>query len=185
MSEKKINLPEQGSAQMVDKLLETEKDVIELSSGVVLKIKDKIRPSIIIDILSDVEDKRPEPPTVYVEAIGREEVNLDDPGYIDRVNRWETVSAGRIADALILLGTEIESIPKGLEKPEDSGWIDMVETLGFRLNRRSDSARYLAWVKHVAIEDQDDWTKITEAVGRKAGVTEADVQRAQNSFPSP
>ena len=184
MVERKVNLPEQESAQMVDKVLASTKDVVELSSGVVLRIKDKIKPSIIIDILSDVEEKRPEPPTVYIEAIGREEVNLDDPGYVDRFNRWETVSAGRIADALILLGTTIESVPDGLDLPEDNGWLDMVETLGFSLNRRSQSARYLAWVKHVAIEDQDDWTSITEAVGRKAGVTEADVQRAQNSFPA-
>ena len=182
MSEK-TNLPEQESAAMVDRL-ETRKDVIELSSGVVLKIKPKIKPSIIIDILSDVEEKRPQPPTNYIEALGREEVNFDDPAYIDQFERWETVSAGRIADALILLGTEIESIPKGLDTPADNGWIDMVETLGFRLNRNSKSARYLAWVKHVAIEDQADWEKITIRVGQQAGVREADVQKAQDSFPS-
>lgn len=184
MSERKVNLPEQDSANMVDELLTERKDVIVLSSGVSLKIKDKIRPSIIIDILSDVEEKRPEPPVVYLEKFGREEVNFDDPDYLEKVSRWETVSAGRIADALILLGTEIESVPEGVDWPADSGWIEIVETLGFNLNRHSKSARYLAWVKHVAIEDQDDWMMITEAVGRQAGVTEADVKRAQNSFPA-
>lgn len=184
MVEKKVNLPEQESAQMVDEILTERKDVVELKSGVVLKVKDRIKPSIIIDILSDVEDKRPEAPVVYLEKFGREEINLDDPDYLERLNRWETVSAGRIADALILIGTEVQSVPEGLEQPEDNGWLDMVETLGFTLNRHSKAARYLAWVKHVAIEDQDDWLAITEAVGRQAGVTEADVKRAQNSFPS-
>lgn len=176
-------LGEQKSADLVEKALDKGDGIFELSSGVKLRTKDTINPSIIIDILAELESKRPEPPVVYVKAIDREEVNLDDPDYIDRLQRWETVSAGRIADALILTGTEIKFIPKGLEKPEDDEWLEVLRVLGFRLAYDSKPARYLAWVKHVAIQDQFDWEAITENVGRQAGVTEADVQRAQDSFP--
>lgn len=175
-------LSEQKSADLVEKALDKGEGIFELSSGVKLKTKDTINPSIIIDILSELESKRPEPPVVYIQAIDRDEVNLDDPRYIDRLQRWETVSAGRIADALILTGTEIEFIPEGIEKPEDDEWLEVLNALGFRLNRNSKPARYLAWVKHVAIIDQHDWEAITDNVGRQAGVTEADVKRAQGSF---
>lgn len=174
---------DQKTLKIVEEALEKRKDIFELSSGVVLKTKAKINPSVIIDILSAVEKVRPEAPVIYIENLDREEINYDDPEYVDRLGRWETVSAGRIADALILLGTEIKSIPKGVEKPEGNAWIETLEVLGFKLNRRSTPARYLAWVKHVAIQDQDDWEAITENVGRMAGVTEADVKRAQSSFP--
>lgn len=174
---------DQKTLKLVKEAQEKRKDIIELSSGVVLKTKAKINPSVIIDILSAVEENRPEPPIVYIEDIDRDEINLDDPDYIESLGRWETVSAGRIADALILLGTEIKSVPKGVEKPDGNAWVETLEVLGFKLNRRSTPARYLAWVKHVAIQDQDDWEAITENVGRMAGVTEADVKRAQSSFP--
>lgn len=93
------------------------------------------------------------------------------------------MSAGRISDVLILLGTKVDFIPEGIDHPKDNKWIETLEVLGFSLNRRSEPARYLAWVKHVAIQDKEDWELITENVGRMAGVTEADVQRAQSSFP--
>lgn len=175
-------LPEQKNAEAVQKAQNKSKDVIEFSTGVKLKVKEQMNPSVIIDILADLESVRPEPPTVYVEAIDREEINLEDPEYLKRLGRWEIVGSRRMVDALILIGTELLLIPKGIDKPEDSGWIGMLEVLGFKLNRRNKAARYLAWVKHVAIKTEDDWTVITENVGRRAGVSESDVQRAQSSF---
>jgi len=174
---------ENETAKLVDKVLEKKEGVFELSSGVVLRLKNTINPSVIIDILSELESGRPEPPVVYIEALDREEINYDDPNYISRKDRWETVSAGRIADALILLGTEIESLPKKIEGPNGNKWIDKYEALGFKIKRNSESARYLAWVKHEAIQNQKDWEAITENVGRLAGVSEADVKLAQDSFP--
>ena len=157
-------------------------DIIEFSTGVKLRINEEISPAILIDIVADLEEKRPEPPIVYIEALDREEVNLDDPDYAVRLERWDTVGTKRILDALILIGTEVEFVPKDLEKPKDNDWIAKLEVLGFKINRRSDSIRYLAWVKHVAIKTVEDMKVLTEQVGRRAGVSEADVQLAQKSF---
>ena len=175
---------ETKTVKAVEEATQKDDGIFELSSGVVLRTKKKISPSVLIDIVTEVENTRPKPPFVYIEALGREEVNLDDPEYIERLSRWEAVGAGRIADALILLGTEIESIPKGVEGPTGNEWIEIREVLGFKINRRSERARYLSWVKTVAIEDQHDWEKLTGHIGRVAGVTEADVKRAQDSFPN-
>ena len=183
MSDKGATLNEQETAEVVEKAQEKNRDVVEFSTGVKLKVKDQMNPSVLIDILSDLESKRPEPPIVYIEALDREEINMDDPSYIDRLNRWETASSGRIADALILIGTEVTFVPEGVESQDDNSWIGILEVLGFKMNRRSKAARYLAWVKHVAIQNVKDWEMITEQVGRRAGVSEADVNRAQSSFP--
>ena len=185
MAKEKAVLSEQESAEMVERIdkKNERENVFELSTGVVLKLKKSINPSTVIDILSEVESQRPEPPVVYLEQFGREEVNYDDPNYTDQMDRWEIVSSGRIADALILKGTEVEKVPNDLPKPEDNSWIEELEVLGLHLNRHSKAARYLAWVKHVAIQDQHDWEEITANVGRLAGINEADVKRAQDSFP--
>ena len=172
------------TTELVERAQEKNKDVVEFSTGVKLKIKEEMNPSVLIDILADLEKERPEPPVVYVEALDREEINLQDPEYIKRLQRWETASSGRIADALVLIGTESHFVPEKLEKPNDNGWIGMLEVLGFKLNRRSEAARYLAWVKHVAIQTVGDWELLTEQVGRRAGVSKSDVKLAQDSFPS-
>lgn len=183
MVEKKATLPEQESADLVEKIENKREDVFELSTGVILRLKERINPSTIIDILSELEKQRPEAPIVYLESFGREEVNYDDPDYIENVERWEVISSGRMADALILKGTSIEFLPEDMPGPSDNEWIEELEVLGFRLNRHSVPARYLAWVKHVAMQDEDDWKEVMAQVGRLAGVNEADVRRAQDSFP--
>lgn len=175
-------LPEQKNAEAVQKAQNKSKDVIEFSTGAKIKVKEQMNPSVFIDILADLEAVRPDPPTTYVEAIDREEVNLEDPEYLKNLGRWEIVGSRRMVDALILIGTEFLSAPKGLASPEDNDWIGVLEVLGFKLNRRSKASRYLAWVKHVAIKTADDWAVITENVGRRAGVSESDVQRTQSSF---
>jgi hypothetical protein len=158
-------------------------DVIEFSTGVKLRIKEEISPSTLVDIVADLEESRPQPPTVYIESLDRDEINFDDPEYAKRLERWDTLGTKRILDALILLGTEILFVPKGMEKPEDNMWIGLQEVLGFKINRRNEAVRYLAWVKAVAMKNVNDLKVMTEQVGRRAGVSEADVQLAQKSFP--
>ena len=183
MSNKGAISNEQESAKLVQKAQSKNIDIIEFSTGVKLRIKEEISPSILIDIIADLEEERPEPPVVYIEAIDREEINLDDPDYAKRLERWDTVGTKRILDTLLLIGTEIESVPKGMEKPEGNDWIGVLEVLGFKINRRNKSVRYLFWVKNVAIKTVEDLRMVTEQVGRRAGISEADVQLAQASFP--
>jgi hypothetical protein len=181
MSDKGATLNE--SAELARKVKEKDNNVLEFSTGVKLKINEEISPSILIDIVADLEEGRPEPPIHYIEELDREEVNLDDPEYAKRLERWDTLGTKRILDALILIGTEVEFIPEKMQKPTDNDWLGILEVLGFKINRRNKSVRYLSWVKHVAIKTVDDMKLITEQVGRRAGVSAADVELAQKSFP--
>jgi len=174
---------EQEAVDLVSKARSKNDDVIEFSTGVKLKINNELSSTILIDIIADLENDRPEPPEVYVEAIDRYEINFDDPEYAKRLERWNTVGSRRIIDALILLGTEVYFVPEGTETHNDNKWIGLLEVLGFKINRRDDSERYLAWVKRVAVKTTNDLKELTEQVGRRAGVSESDVNLAQSSFP--
>lgn len=155
-----------------------------LSSGVVLRVKSDVNPMVFLDIMTDMDKNRPTPPTVYVESLGRYEENPDHPDYVSRVKAYDAVYASRMNDALILLGTEFKSTTKKCGKPEDDEWIEEMELLGIHINRMSKAARYLGWVKRVAVRNAKDMLEIQRKAGRIAGVSEEDVAAAAKSFPS-
>lgn len=154
-------------------------DLIELSSGVVLKGK-KANPLVLIKVMSAFP--RPKPPVVFIKNMGRDMENPEDPDYIARVNAWKTESNNALLNALILLGTELFSVPKGFPKPEDDSWISDYSVLGLPINPEVKSWRYLNWITYKACTDEKDVQKIQEVVGRLSGVREADVQSAV-TFP--
>jgi len=154
-------------------------DEITLSSGVVLRAK-KANPLILITVMTRFP--RPKPPTFFMESMGREMENPDDPDYIERVKSWEVESNGQVLNALIMLGTELVSVPKGVAKPSDEKWLDGFKALDMPIHPSNDSWRYLTWVKFVAAPDESDLTLIQEAVGRLSGIAERDVKSAEQ-FP--
>lgn len=91
-----------------------DENIIELSTGVVLRAK-KVSPSILIEVITHA--KRPKPPTYFNDKMGRRMENPDDPDYIEQVNAYKYDQAGSLVTAMIMLGTEIVSIPDGLSGP--------------------------------------------------------------------
>ena len=156
-------------------------NLIELSSGVVLRLLGDVDPMTLMDVMSRLEEGRPKVPTVFIKALGRHEQNTEDPDYQARLSSWSTRYALEMANALILLGTEIKSTPRGFPKPRDDKWLAKLRVLKIDYDE-SPEGRYLAWVKHVAIKSAEDMNKVTSAVGRVAGVSEADVEVASESF---
>ncbi len=154
-------------------------DEFTLSNGVVLRAK-KANPIVLITVMSRYP--RPKPPTFFMETMGREMENPDDPDYIERVKAWETESNTQVLNALILLGTEFVSAPKNVQKPSDNKWLDKYKVLDMPVHPDNEDWRYLTWVKFVAASDEQDLALIQEAVGKKSGMAEADVKSAEQ-FP--
>lgn len=154
-------------------------DEFTLSSGVVLRAK-KANPLILITVMTRFP--RPKPPTFFMESMGREMENPDDPDYIERVRNWEIESNSQVLNALIMLGTELVSVPKGVPKPSDDKWLDTYKVLDMPVHPDNESWRYLTWVKFIAAPDETDLSVIQEAVGRLSGIREADVKSAEQ-FP--
>jgi len=154
-------------------------DEFTLSSGVVLRAK-KANPIVLITVMSRYA--RPKPPVFFMESMGREMENPDDPDYIERVKAWETESNTQVLNALILLGTEFVSAPKNVQKPADTKWLDKYKVLDMPIHPENEDWRYLTWVKFVAVADENDLALIQEAVGRLSGIAEADVKAAEQ-FP--
>ena len=171
-------------------------NLIQLSTGVVLRGR-KISPSLLIEIITS--KARPKPPTVFVKNMGRNMENLDDPDYIERVQAYKYEQAGSMVTAMILMGTEIVSIPPDMEGPHpftvETGkgrlkkveekwprWLEEYELLNLPMRSDSESWRYITWVKFRAAPDDQDLKLIQEVVGRLSGIRETDAQAAEE-FP--
>lgn len=156
-------------------------DEFTLSSGVVLRAK-KANPITLIKVMTRFP--RPKPPLVFMDAYGKDMENPDDPDYIERVKAWEMESNAQVLNALILLGTEFVSCPKGVPsyKDKDDRWLKKYKLLEMPVHPEDEDWRYLTWVTFVAAPDEKDLDVIQEAVSRKSGIAEADVKNAEQ-FP--
>lgn len=154
-------------------------DEFTLSSGVVLRAK-KANPITLIKVMTRFP--RPKPPVVFMESMGREMENPDDPDYIERVKAWEMESNAQILNALILLGTEFVSTPKGVPGFKDNKWLNKYKLLDMPIHPDDEDWRYLTWVTFVAAPDEKDLEVLQEAVSKKSGIAEADVKNAEQ-FP--
>ena len=154
-------------------------DKVTLSSGVVLKVKP-----VPILLLNRIQMRFPKVhvPVVYNPDKERDEPNPNDPDYLEAVERNESAKTEALLDVMIGMGTEIVTIPDGLQKPTDSAWFDDLE---FYLQEEQDDRerpRYLAWVKFVAIRNTDDMQSLAIAVQSKMGISEEAVAQSINSF---
>lgn len=152
--------------------------LVTLSSGVVLRVR-AVSTSLFADLMAEMEP--PKPPVVYIESKGREEENPDDPDYLAAKQAHQARVAKAMSDAVIVLGTELESLPAGFPGPGDPTWNAQMRALGRRFEGQQD--QYLAWVKYQAGKDVGDYQVIWEAVGRQASVLEKDAHAAGQRFP--
>lgn len=152
-------------------------NVITLSTGVEL-IAKQANPIILIKVMT--KEKRPEPPLVFMQAIGRYIENPDDPDYVSRVNAWEMEYNSAMLNALIGLGTELKSKPKNIPAVDSDEWLADYMSYGLGANPDSRAWRYIAWVQFVAAPTDQDIKRIGDAVRRLSGVPEEDVASAES-----
>lgn len=152
---------------------------VTLSCGVVLKFKPvpsaAIREAVI-------RIKAPEVPRVLIEEKGREEENPNDPDYIFAVAEHKAAQALVANDVILLLGTEVASVPESVYAVSDKGWIEELAVVGIEVDGGNAAARKLAWLKFYAIRTDEDTLKALMGPMRSAGVSEVDVAQAIDSF---
>lgn len=165
------------TARALDSAQGPQDDNITLSSGVVLRGK-QANPLILVQVMAAFP--RPEPPLVYMQAMGREIENSDDPNYIERLQSWKLEYADRLVTAMVTLGTELVSKPKSVAGPEKDDWLEEYSLLGLPVHPESKTWRYLTWVKFYAVKNEEDMKLIQEVVGRLSGVRESAVKSAEN-----
>ena len=161
-------------------LAEQEPDnLIRFSTGVVLRGK-QANPMVLIDVMAQF--KRPDPPTYFNDNIGRYIVNADDPDYRSRVSAYELELSSAMLPTMILSGTELESVPKGMPKPDDDDWLEEYSLLGLPMKAGNKHWRYLKWVMFKAMGNEHDMQLLQEVVGRLSGISERAVKSAEK-FP--
>jgi len=156
-----------------------EVNIIKLSTGVVLRGK-QIPPLVLVKIISAFP--RPKIPTWYNPTMGREMENPDDPGYLERVTAWKAESGSVTLNAIILLGTELVSVPKKMPGPETKDWLEEYQLLGVPVYPENKNWRYLTWLTFKAAPEVGDLDLIKEVVGRLSGISESKVEAAE-TFP--
>lgn len=111
------------------------------------------------------------------------EENPSHPAYIAAMEEYGRASAEAVEDALIALGSEVASVPEGLEGPEGTQW---AEELAFLQMPPPDDRRhrYLHWVKYWAIRDATSLVEFTKAVRDASLTSEEAVSEAADSFRS-
>ena len=82
----------------------------------------------------------------------------------------------------MVLGTEVDTIPEGMESPGDDNWIDDLEFCGIEVDRENPRARYLAWLQWYAIKNNDDLQRVMAGSRESAGISEEEVDNSVNSF---
>lgn len=152
--------------------------LITLSTGVVLKGR-QVNPLVLTRLMGN--NPKPRPPRHFIPVMGREMENPDDPDYIEAVKQWKVENSDALARAMILLGTQLHSLPEGFPGPDDPSWTNEYGLLGFEI-RDDEKWRYLNWVQFKAIANEGDVRAIIQVVGRLSGVREADVKSAE-AFP--
>ena len=156
-------------------------DRLTLSTGAVLKLKP-VPQAVIRRVAAKIE--RPAVPVVHIEDKDRDEPNPDDPDYKEAVVQWVTDQALAAFKAVLLLGTEIEIVPEGMDRPEDIGWTAVLLHLGIVTEEELGDPyqRYLAWVELYAARTETDIFGIARLPVLLAGISESEVMDAILSF---
>lgn len=154
-------------------------DVIILSTGVVLKLQT-VPAWKMNDATNEI--KKPDVPKMIVDG-DRVTENPDDPEYQKALKKYTSDMSDKVNDYMIVFGTSLVSKPEGFPGPEEMEWREKLEWSGMKLGENK-IAIYCAWVKYVAGPLINDIKLILAEVGRRSGVSEADVKTAADNFRS-
>jgi len=149
---------------------------LTLSTGVVLRAH-KANPMTLIKIMA--QEPEPKPPTVYMEVMGREVENYQDPAYLERLEGWRNRYHSRLLDAMIGLGTDVVTVPKGFPKVEDDSWVRKLKVYGIDVSMASEPDwRKINWITNIACKDETDLSLLQKKIQELSGVSEEDVAEA-------
>lgn len=165
-----------GGSSVVPEAVPT---TVILSCGVVLRFKPV--PSLAIREAA-MRIEAPQVPVVHMEDKDRDEENPNDPDYLRAVAEYEAAKALVANDVILLLGSDIESVPEGIAALQDQSWVQDLQALGIEFDTENHAARKLAWLKFYILRTDEDSIKALMGPMRSAGVSEVDVAKAMASF---
>lgn len=157
-------------------------ETFELKTGVVLRLHPFSGLT-----LETLELRFPDPkvPKVHDEHTGREIENPMHPDYLKALEVAKSKRALAALDAIVGIGTTLDSLPDGMKGPDSQDWKDRLDLLGYEpAFIESDLKRYVEWIKLVAAGDGDGWEQLTIRCLRLSGVPEVDVDNALTKIKS-
>lgn len=135
----------------------------------------------------------PEPPMVDI-GKGRREPFPDDENYQLELAQLAVKRMQVGGYAAIAMGTSVEFVPEGLDRPDDDGWIEDIRRLDeislaaggkpTELNLGNATERYISWLNCYAITTEADQYALSAALMRQMGVTLEEVAESMATFPS-
>lgn len=126
--------------------------------------------------------KEPTPPKVWIADKETEEENPNDPAYQKAQQEFEFERGMLAMSVYFVRGTRVLSIPEGFQTAESEEWSTELEEIAGLSIPNMGPRRYLAWLKYVALSD-DDFHKLMTQIMRYSGTTlEVDVNRAADDF---
>lgn len=152
---------------------------ITLSNGVVLKVKP-MPPMLLNSVANSIPE--PEVPKVYLEDKGREEPNPNHPAYLRAVSDRAAAISLAMMNLILYACTEVISIPEGVMKVTDDGWLRLAKMAGINFDPDDEVERYIAWLRCYAVQTVGDLNLTQTVPLRLAGITEAEVEEAMESF---
>lgn len=155
---------------------------VELSTGVVLRVRP-VPPYLVRRRTATLP--RPAPPKIFLEDKGIEEENPDHPQYRRDLEDWEDRTRELGQEVLFVAGTEVEFVPEGLFRPEEDGWLELLQHFDIEVNLATPRDRYYSWLQSHAIGSAWDITKLYLALRKVSGISEEEVQEAISGFRSP
>lgn len=154
-------------------------DVVTLENGIVIRCKPV---SIMTLRYSTANIPKPKVPIIRNKEKDRDEEWEGDPAYLQELSDWEQKVGDIGTNVMLMLGTEIESVPENIELPDGNKWVEMLSATGLQIEIDSDSSRYLTWLRFYAITTPKDLVAISTTVAGKSGVLNKDAQASLESF---
>lgn len=154
-------------------------DVITLSTGVKVKLK---MPNIHLIFDLDKDGSVPEPPKQFIESTGIEEENTSDPDYRQALDRHMAKRAQKVFTIAIITGLDLVlPLPKGILKPADEGWTEILTLTGQAI-ATTPLARFEQWIKYYAAPSPEDFGMLLQPLIQMLGTDEKEVEEALAIF---
>lgn len=163
-----------------EEVVKVEGDLVTLTNGIVLKTK--LVPYKLITRL-DKKYKIPDVPMIYDEERGRSIPNPGSPAYEEECRLIQEEKGMAMLELLTGFGTELVSLPKGVDGPEGLGWSDDLKPFLDEEIPENGKARYVAWLTYYALLDPRDINAVSENIKNKMGVSAQGVADKVAGFP--
>jgi hypothetical protein len=172
-----------------------EVQTVELANRIILRVHP-----VASHLIREAARRVPEPavPRHWVESRGKDRDDPNDPGWEENPDsptykrayaEWAITSDLAAYKVALILGTRIEHIPEGLDRPESDTWIEDIRAAAAaagieppEVRTEPPQARYLDWLRFYAIPSEDDIFRLSKLITSGSFVTEEALADSLDTF---